>query len=206
MYVHRYDSWFIRNEITAMNELRLIRELIDRDIKICLDVGCGTGWFTSRLNLNCVGVDPSFNMLKITKSRNIETIQAISEKLPIRKNSIDLILIIVTLCFVDDVEKAIQEVCKVLRNEGKLIICIIPKNSPWGMYYEKRRETSPFYKIANFLTGDEVIELCHKHSLKLQEVKCTIKYLPHDEAKIEEPSNECDEANFLCLKFVKQNR
>ena len=199
-YAHRYDSWYFKNYITAINELKVIKSLVE-NVKT-IDIGCGTGWFTSQLNTYCIGIDPSIEMIKIAKSREIDVICSIGEKLPIKENSVNQVLVIVTLCFVDNPELILQECYRILKRNGKLIICVIPKDSKWGEHYISKRKDSPFYEIAHFLTRNEVKELTRRVGFEIIEIKSTIQYLPNENPKPENPADN-ENGNFVCYKCVK---
>jgi len=53
-----------------------------------------------------------------------------------------------------------------LKRQGRLIIWLVPADSPWGRFYaEKGRDNHPFYSAAKFYTSQEVIELANKAGL-----------------------------------------
>jgi len=52
----------------------------------------------------------------------------------------DFVLIVVTLCFVDDPEKVIEEAKRVLKKGGRIIVGIIDRNSKIGKSYQEKKE------------------------------------------------------------------
>lgn len=101
---------------------------------VILDVGCGTGSFFSVLkekypNVCAIGIDVDSKILKIARKKldkfsGITLTRAEGESLPIRENSVDFVFS--TLVFhhmPDDIKrKAIYEIYRVLKQDGKLII------------------------------------------------------------------------------------
>lgn len=82
-----------------------------------LDVGVGTGIFTAEIGVS-VGVDLAINMLRIAKNRNVSVVQAAGENLPFRTGIFDYVVMIVTLCFLDDPERVLGEAWRIIRENG----------------------------------------------------------------------------------------
>lgn len=91
-----------------------------------LDLGAGTGIMSEfanacREDLRFTAVDPAEGMLKFTVDY-IQTHKAYAEALPFEENSFEAILIGEALHHFNDVDKALQEIVRVLKKEGKLFI------------------------------------------------------------------------------------
>jgi len=164
--VERYESWYIKNLDKAKCEEFLIKSFNLKGIGI--EIGSGTCYFT-RLFKDCIGIDISFEMCKFCKKyRNIEVIHCIGEKLPIKDKSLNYILIIVTICFIDNPKIVLEECYRCLKERGKILICIIPKDSYLGKMYEEKkvRGESIFYKYAKFYTEKDIVDIAEKINLK----------------------------------------
>jgi len=85
--------------------------------------------FKTGVNL---GLDPALKMLKIAKSRGIDVLGSVGEYIPFKDEVFDYVLLVVTLCFVKDPYAVIDELARVAKNYGRLIACIVPKDSAWG--------------------------------------------------------------------------
>ncbi len=160
--VLKYENWYIKNVDKARCEEFLVKSFNFRGIGI--EIGSGTCYFTRLFN-NCVGIDISFEMCKFCKKyRNIDTIHSIGELLPIRDSSLNYVLIIVTICFIDDPETVLRECYRCLKERGKLLICIIPRNSYLGLEYMNKKllKKSIFYQYAKFYTEEEIITTSRK--------------------------------------------
>jgi len=198
-YWGRYDEWYSRNRVIALNELRTVRSIGLRGLG--LEVGVGTGWFASRLGVG-FGVDPSINMLRVAWRRGVEAVQAVGERLPFRSGVFDYVLLIVTLCFVDDPWRVVGESARVLKRGGRLVACIVPRDSPWGRYYEARRETSPFYRVARFYTVGEVESMMTGAGLVVEGHYSTLHFNPGEEPRLEEPRPGAS-GGFVCIYALK---
>ncbi|MEQ9716442.1 MAG: class I SAM-dependent methyltransferase [Candidatus Asgardarchaeum sp.] len=145
-YPIRYDNWFERNKLAYKSELKAIEKLLPKNGQ-GVEIGVGTGRFAAPLGIK-IGIDPSKKMLEIAQRRGIRVINAVAENLPFNDNTFDFVLMITTICFLDDIEAAFKEAYRVLRPRGSLIIGFIDKNSKLGRQYQQRKDSNVFYKIA----------------------------------------------------------
>ena len=131
----KYDAWYDSDEgrIIYENELLCLKSLIKDVSSQVLEIGVGTGRFAVNFP-DIIGVDPSVNALKIARSRGIKTLQATGEELPFFTGTFQYVLIIVTLCFVEDPLSVLKEANRVLMSDGSVIIGLVPKDSPWGIW------------------------------------------------------------------------
>lgn len=157
-YYKEYDAWYGRNRFAYLSEVEAIKKVLPKKGK-GLEIGVGTGRFASRLGIR-YGIDPSAKMLKIAKRRGIKTEVAYGENLPFGNNEFDYALIAITICFVNDPEKVIAESKRVLKENGRIIIGIVDKNSFLGKYYQKKK--SKFYKAARFFSAKGIVNLLKK--------------------------------------------
>ena len=198
---NRYDQWFEKHKIAAYNELKIIKSF--KLPKPNLEVGVGTGYFSSKLDID-YGLDPSYKVLKLAYERGVESINATGENIPFRDNSISSVLIVVTICFLDDPHQTYNEIYRILRHNGVLLTCFIPRESAWGRFYTiKKQEGHPFYKYANFYSREEVENLIYETGFKIGDVKGIIRYGPYERPRIEEPTRDADETSFICIESLK---
>ncbi len=92
-----------------------------------LDIGCGTGNYTSEFakkGYQCIGIDPSSEMLEKAKVQNklVDWKIGKAEKIDIPSNSIDGIIASLTLHHWDDLNQGFSELNRVLKPEGKIVI------------------------------------------------------------------------------------
>jgi ubiquinone/menaquinone biosynthesis C-methylase UbiE len=200
-YANRYDLWYERNRITAENEARLIKKISSGARTPCIDVGGGAGYFAQILG--CINIDPSHEMLAISKiKRGVESVQGYGEYLPIRSESIWFALIVVTICFVESPKSLLVEVSRALKRGGNMVLCIIPRDSPWGEHYAHKKD-SPFYSVARFLTRKETIDLIYRVGLEIETIMGTLSYPPWLEPYLEDPQPDRGEYGFICIRSYK---
>jgi len=148
-----YDVWYDKNRKIFEAELNCVKDLAKG---FCVEIGAGTGRFASELN--AVGLDISKEVLKIAKKRGVEVIRGDASLLPLKRESVDCFILVVTLCFLENPQKAIEEAKSCLKKSGNIIVCIVPADSTLGEEYAKKKD-SPFYSIARFYTFNELMEL-----------------------------------------------
>ena len=98
-----------------------------------LDVGIGSGLnipYYNKSKIKCLyGLDPSIELLNLAKSLakknelEIEFLECGAEAIPLPNDSIDTVVITYTLCTIPDTRSSNQEIMRVLKPNGKLLIC-----------------------------------------------------------------------------------
>jgi ubiquinone/menaquinone biosynthesis C-methylase UbiE len=74
----------------------------------------------------------------------------VAEELPYENGSIDCVLMVTTICFVDDAEKTFREVYRVLKKKGSIIIAFVDKSSVLGKIYQSKKMKAFFIKTLFF--------------------------------------------------------
>ncbi|MCK4455972.1 MAG: class I SAM-dependent methyltransferase [Thermoplasmata archaeon] len=159
-HADRYEDWFERNRFAYESELLAVKRLFPED-SVGVEVGVGTGRFAEPLGIK-VGVDPSARMGEVARRRGIEVIAGIAENLPIRDSRFDAVLLVTTICFLDDMEGALKEAYRVMRPGGAIVIGFVDKNSPLGKSYQQRKDENVFYGVATFLSVEEVVQVLER--------------------------------------------
>jgi len=126
----------------------------------------------------------------------------VGEALPFRDSVFGAVLLVVTLCFVDEPEVVVREAARVLRPGGVAVACIVPRDSEWGRHYEGLRGSSPFYSVARFLDPGDVEGMFEASGLEPLSWVSTLTYGPQDEPRPEEPFEGLG-GGFSCLKARK---
>jgi len=200
-YAWRYDSWYVRNREVFECELRAVKALGLSGVG--LDVGVGTGIFSVEIGVK-VGVDPAVGMLRIAKDRGVNVVRAVGENLPFRSEIFSYVIMIVTLCFLDEPKASLNEIWRVLKKHGFLAACIVPKDSSWGEFYiEKAKQGHIFYRHAHFYTVEEIERMLEECMFRVTEFKATLSYDPHDKPRVEDPTDEVGGKGFVCVKAIK---
>ncbi|SFG30069.1 Ubiquinone/menaquinone biosynthesis C-methylase UbiE [Desulfotomaculum arcticum] len=102
-----------------------------------LDVGCGAGMTVEYLvnrGYDAVGVDPSEVLLAAGRRRNpsLALVGGRGEALPFADGAMDGIFAECTLSLMDDVDRALGEMHRVLRQDGWLVISDVYLRNPAG--------------------------------------------------------------------------
>lgn len=90
-----------------------------------LDVGGGTGRVTvlfQKISPNILIADAAMNMLQQAQSKGIRSVLSQSEHLPFHDGSFDRIIMVDALHHVADQKQTLQEMWRLLSNNGKIII------------------------------------------------------------------------------------
>lgn len=149
-----YDRWFDQNSLVYESELEAVRALLPPH-RNAVEVGVGTGRFAVPLGIR-TGVEPSRPMAALARRRGIQVIEAVAEELPFGDGVFDLVLMVTTVCFLDDVDRAFDEAHRVLEPGGHFIVGFLDREAPLGRRYEARKAESDYYRNARFVSSKEV--------------------------------------------------
>ncbi|MDZ7761548.1 MAG: class I SAM-dependent methyltransferase [Desulfovermiculus sp.] len=156
-YSEAYDQWFEKNADAYQAELELIRGLLPEKPGVeGLEVGVGSGKFAAPLGIR-VGVEPSVQMAARAEKLGIRVVLGVAEDLPFPDASFDYLLLVTTICFVDDIVQAFAQAYRVLKPGGCIIVGFVDRESELGQHYAANRDKSKFYKEATFYSTPEVI-------------------------------------------------
>ncbi|BAS26551.1 type 11 methyltransferase [Limnochorda pilosa] len=138
-----------------------------------VEVGVGSGRFAGPLGIRR-GVEPSARMRGLARRRGIDAVAGVAEHLPFADRSVDFVLMVTTICFVDDPARAVAEAYRVLRPGGRLLVGFVDRESPLGRRYEAHKAGHPFYSVATFFSAREVEELLRAAGLESVEFRQTL--------------------------------
>jgi len=141
-YYDGYDKWFDFHPWVYRSELEAVRKFLPQNGK-GVEIGAGTGRFSIPFGIT-VGVEPSKTMADIAKSRGMTICDAKAENLPFDDNAFDFVLLVTTICFLEDPLQALKEIRRILRPDGKIIIGMLDKDSLLGKLYEIKKKDSSF--------------------------------------------------------------
>jgi len=203
-----YDAWFDgEGSLIFFNEVKAIQMLLPSLPKPWLEIGIGSGRFAQALGIN-TGIDPSGKLVEMARSRGINAFIGRGEEHIFDAESFGTIFLIVTLCFLETPLDILKEVRRILVPEGKLVLGLVLKESPWGMFYHKKKdEGHRFYKYAKFYSCNEVVKLLFRAGFMGGNMISTLMQKPGDVKLVEEPkAGYYPDAGFTILVGVKRSR
>lgn len=117
--------------LRAITEQR--RRIVPRAEGLVLEAGIGSGlnlphYDRSRVT-RLIGVDPDAALLHIGRRRlrtapfEIEIVRASAEDMPLETAAVDTAVVTYTLCSIADVGRALTEIRRVLKPQGRLLFC-----------------------------------------------------------------------------------
>ena len=183
MHPADYDAWYDtpRGRWIGDTEYALAARLLAaRPGESLLDVGCGSGWFTRRAaadDLIATGLDPSPDSLDFARARSspaLNWVEGDARALPFADASLDHVLSIAALCFVDDERQSVAEAVRVARRRFALGWL----NRASLLYWQKGRGGgSGAYRGARWHTAGEVRALFRGLPVRKLELRSAI-FLP----------------------------
>ncbi len=202
-HLAEYEQWFDNNYFAFRSELEAIRTMMPSKGR-GVEIGVGSGLFASELGIE-EGCDPSAAMLVKAGERGINAVEGIAENLPYKDKSIDFILMVTTICFVDDAQKTFKEIKRVLKPGGQVIIGYVDKNSTVGKIYLKHKEESLFYKDAIFFSTEDIYKLLWNNDFKIGQTCQTIFGSLEDLNEIQQPEPGSGKGSFVVIKAIKED-
>lgn len=169
-YSKQYENWFEKYEPVYKSELLAIQSIASVPNN-SVEIGIGSGLFAAELGIK-QGIDPSPEMLNKAKERGLNVVPGVAESLPWEDSSFDYALMVTTICFVDNADKSVREVYRILKPHGKFVIAFVDKHSPIGKMYIKNRSSSLFYHNAQFFSSEEILRIMRNagfEDLKIQQ-------------------------------------
>jgi len=200
IFTNEYEDWFKENENIFESELLALKRVVPTNKK-GIEIGIGSGVFAEKLNIK-FGIDPSENMLKLARQRNLIVDYGTAENLPYPDNSFDFAVFITSICFIDNPTKALYEAYRVIKHNGNLIIAFIDKKSCLGQTLIANKNNSKFYKTAKFYSVKEMISLIESADFKIDEIVQTLTNNSNT-TEIEQPMEGFGKGSFVVIKGSK---
>ena len=183
-----YDAWFDKEGSRIFFvEIKAFQDLLPKLPKPWLEIGVGSGRFAQALGIE-TGIDPSTKLVEMARKRGINAFVSRGEQRLFDEESFGTVFLIVTLCFLDSPLSVLKEANRILMPEGKVVLGLVLKESPWGQFYQqKKTEGHRFYKYATFYSCDEVVKLLVRSGFVTERIVSTLFQKPEGVQHIEEP-------------------
>jgi len=170
-----YDAWFdTEGKLIFAIEVEAFRLALPLLPKPWLEIGVGSGRFAQALGIDN-GLDPSRKLLDLAQKRVTNVFLGRGEKQPFKTGTFGTAFLIVTLCFVRSPLKVLTETNRILKKDGKIVLGLVLRDSPWGQLYGgKKEEGHRFYKHATFYSFEEVEALLLQAGFTIEGVLSTL--------------------------------
>lgn len=125
---NRFSPWYDRfMQRWGLYHVEALRQVLRPQTsgQSLLDVGGGTGYLASCVAgryARAVVADVSPGMLRVARSRNLETVEASALDLPFKESEFDVVLCTDALHHIKQIERAVAEMCRVLKPGGTILI------------------------------------------------------------------------------------
>lgn len=212
----KYDRWF-ETPIGALvkkyeNEL-LLDFLQPRPGEVILDVGCGTGVFTTNIlgfGTRVTGLDISYPMLMRAelkaKGYPFRAVAADMRFLPFIDECFDRVVSMTAIEFIADGQAAVEDMFRVTKKGGVVVVTTLNSLSPWADRRKKEADKghSLFEKMI-FRSPDELLDLAPVDGT----VKTAIHFLKNDdplkapEIESEGKKRGLDSGAFVAARWIK---
>jgi SAM-dependent methyltransferase len=158
-FAAEYDRWYDDHPDLYRKERLILDPHLPRKGK-GLEVGVGSGRFAAPAGI-LYGLEPSGPLAYRAKVRGVAVIRGLGECLPFRSSSLDYILMMTVICYLDDPVRSLQEAFRVLVPDGKIIIGFIERDGEIAEEYSHEQEKRRVLTYATFYTAGEVTKFLH---------------------------------------------
>ncbi len=178
-----------------------------------LDAGCGTGIFTTDMvyaGADVVALDPSLPMLSRARQKmpgpTFRPVLGDMTRLPFKEAAFDKAVSVTALEFIPDVKRAVEELFRVTRPAGRVVVATLNKLSPWNRDRAKEgAKGHSLFRHAVFRSPEEVLALSPVKGL----FKTAIHFSKHDDPetakRIEEEAQAqgINTGTFLMVSWIR---
>lgn len=199
--VDRYEQWFVDNPLAYVSELRAVRELVPTNSH-GIEIGIGTGRFAAPLGITR-GIEPSRSMAELARKKGIEVVAGAAEHLPFMDNEFGFVLMVTTVCFLDDMDLAFREARRVLKPGGSFVVGYVDRDSPLGRDYQTRKDGSAFYRHATFYTTKDIAAALERAGFGSFEYRQTLFQPLETMAEVEPVKEGFGEGSFVVVRAEK---
>jgi len=215
-----YDNWYETKlgKHADMEETECAFSLfqVKPGMKV-LDVGCGTGNFSIKLAYKgalVTGIDISEKMLRTADKKakqeklNINFVKMDSQNLQFPDNYFDGVISMATVEFIPDPETMINEMFRVCKKDGHILLGTINRESDWGRLYQNpefQKETSVF-KSANLKSPEDIMKYKKEFLIQTRECLFIPPEIPESEISREKEEELASKkrGGFFCILWHKE--
>lgn len=212
-----YDAWYSTPMGRFVDQLQteLAFDLLEWKPRMkLLEVGSGTGNFTEKLakrGAEVTGIDLSAAMLavaeeKLTPQELPITLKVMNaEKLDFSDETFDAVFSMVAFEFIEHVPKAVDELFRVVKKGGQIVIGTIAGDSPWSKLYHSETFQDTVYQHAHFHSLTAIKQWHPEQLVTIKEGLFIPPTAPEEDFnfKKEQQLKNKTQGGFLCAKWIK---
>jgi demethylmenaquinone methyltransferase/2-methoxy-6-polyprenyl-1,4-benzoquinol methylase len=169
---NRFSPWYDRfMQRWGLYHVEAVREVLKPHGpgESLLDVGGGTGYVAASVAdryARVVVADLSPGMLRVARRRNLETAEASALHLPFKEGEFDVVLCTDALHHIKQIDRAIEEMCRVLKPGGTILIQEFHVQGWKGFFFYWFERI--FVDDSVFVTPAELQALLHKRDCSVE--------------------------------------
>jgi len=177
-----YDIWYKHPQGKQVfdAEKNAVNHMIPKQ-GIGVEIGAGTGVFAESLTTEertILCLDPSVEMIKKAKERELPCILGVGDSIPLRK-LIDFGYMITVLEFLNEPIKLFKEVRENSKENHVFSILFINTESNWGdLYRDIGAKGDPVFQHARFYTLEDVSMMLEEVGYRISDAKGTLNSDP----------------------------
>lgn len=171
-FANGYDNWYQTKIGDFIDKVETELAFSLFSVSPCenvLDAGAGTGNFSiklARVGAEVTGIDVCDDMLRRAEENAAEAKQKITflkkdiYSTGFADNSFDAVFSMAAFEFIKDYREAFEELYRVVKPGGRILIGTIAKSGAWGkLYQEMAKQGDPVFRHADFKDLDDFLKI-----------------------------------------------
>lgn len=122
-------NWACKQKPTQKQRSKIIPMANGNILEIAIGSGLNLPFYDNKKVKKLIGLEPSKEIWELNKHKSeklgfaFEFVNAFAEEIPFSNNAFDTVVITYALCTIVDTQKALKEIERVLKPNGKLLFC-----------------------------------------------------------------------------------
>jgi len=122
-------DWTCKQKPSMKQRIKIIPLAKGDVLEIAIGSGLNFRYYNEKEISSLTGLEPSTEIWELNKHKtedlnfDFKFINAFAEEIPLENNSFDYVVITYALCTIKNTQKALSEIKRVLKSDGKLLFC-----------------------------------------------------------------------------------